>query len=137
MTTTKKDGVVGDILSLCSKCKSATEHTITARIGEKVSKVQCRTCGNTHRYLNPDGPRTTRKTPKLTPEEIWNQFIQSAASKKKISYTLSGTFKQNDLIDHSHFGLGVVTQLLSEDKIQVVFREGEKMLIMGLRAPVQ
>lgn len=138
MATTKKNEVGTEVMSLCTKCKVATAHTIASKVGEKVSKVRCRECGSTHRYLKPDAPRTasTRKVPKLTDEETWNQYIKNASTKKKITYTFSGIFKQNDLIDHGHFGLGVVTQLMTEKKMQVFFREGEKILIMHTHAPL-
>ena len=138
METIKKDEVGGEVVSLCTKCKTATGHNITSKVGEKIAKVRCRECGSTHRYLNPNAPRRSsrRKTTKLTAEEVWNLCVQGVSSKKKLSYTLSGTFKQNDLIDHSHFGLGVVTHVLASDKIQVTFRDGEKTLIMGMISPL-
>ncbi len=74
---------------------------------------------------------TRKRSKKASPEEIWGKMIELASSQKKIPYTFSGNFKENDLIDHSTFGLGVVIQLLPGDKIQVVFKDGEKILIAG------
>jgi hypothetical protein len=70
-----------------------------------------------------------KRTIKVPHEETWGKLVNQAEARKKIPYTLSGSFKENDLIDHTIFGLGVVTHLLDNNKIQVSFKEGEKLLI--------
>lgn len=138
MATTKTADVGAEVISVCTKCKVDTEHTIASKVGEKIGKVRCKACGSTHRYLKAGSPipvSTPRKSSKLSPEENWNRCVQNASSKKS-AYTLSGYYKLNDLIDHSHFGLGVVTLMLTNDKIQATFKEGEKVLIMGRHLPV-
>ncbi len=136
MSTTKKHQVGEEITSVCTKCKIALDHTIAALVGERVAKVQCKTCGGLHRYVNPAtaGETPARKAAKQTKiEHAWEQLIQSSSSKKKQPYTFAGSFKQNDLIDHATFGLGVVMERLSWDKIQVSFKEGEKILLSKRR----
>ena len=130
----KKAEVGQEILSVCTKCKIETEHTIASKVGEKIGKVRCKICGSNHRYLKPGTKRVvTRRAPKLTPEESWNLCMQNASTKKKtVAYTLSGAYRLSDVIDHSRFGLGVVTLLYTNDKIQVTFKEGEKLLVMGM-----
>jgi hypothetical protein len=131
MSTTKKYQVGEEITSVCTKCKLALDHTIAAMVGERVAKVQCKTCGGLHRYVNPAATESpARKAAKQTKlEHAWEALIQSSSSKKKQPYTFAGPFKQNDLIDHAQFGLGVVTERLSWDKIQVTFKEGQKILL--------
>ena len=121
----------GDITSICMKCRQPQVHVITSMLQDRIAKVQCRTCGSLHRYRNPDAPlRPPRKRlVKVSPEEVWEKMVNHVTSQEKIPYTFSGDFKVNDLIDHSTFGLGVVTHLLAGDKIQVIFKEGEKILI--------
>ncbi len=70
-----------------------------------------------------------KRSKKTSPEAVCGKMIEIASSQKKIPYAFSGNFKENDLIDHFTFGLGVVTQLLPGDKIQVVFKDGEKILV--------
>lgn len=138
MAVITKVGEVGsDTPAVCTKCKVETEHTIASKVGEKIGKVRCKQCGSIHRYLRPGAPlpaTSPRRSSKLSHEEIWNRCVQNA-SKKKTAYTPSGTYRLNDLIDHSHFGLGVVTLMLTHDKIQATFKEGEKILIMGMTFP--
>jgi hypothetical protein len=120
-----------DVTSMCMKCRQPQVHVITAMMQDRIVKVQCRTCGSLHRYRNPGTPlRPPRKrSVKVSPEEVWGRMINHVTSREKIPYTFSGDFKVNDLIDHATFGLGVVTHLLAGDKIQVVFKDGEKILI--------
>lgn len=134
MTTIQKGDVGGETTALCTKCKIETEHTIASKVGEKIGKVRCRACGSAHRYLRAGAPPapSIRRSPKLGPEEIWNRCMQNASEKKKTVYTLSGAYKLDDVIDHGSFGLGVVTLLFAKDKMQVTFKEGEKMLVMGM-----
>lgn len=129
--TNEKSAEGGEITSVCMKCRQPQAHTIAARKGDRITKVQCKSCGSLHRYINPNAPpKPHRKRPgKLSPEEAWGKIIELAASHKRIPYTFSGNFKENDLIDHTTFGLGVVTHLLPGDKIQVIFKEGEKILV--------
>ncbi|MBI3804689.1 MAG: hypothetical protein HY282_13105 [Nitrospirae bacterium] len=123
--------VGGEITSFCTKCKLALEHIIAAVADEKIAKVQCRTCGGFHRYIDPSIPRdaTPKKSKKAKADETWEKMIQLSAAKKKLPYSMTGSFKEKDVIDHLKFGLGVVTERLSWDKIQVTFKEGEKILL--------
>jgi hypothetical protein len=65
----------------------------------------------------------------LTPKERWEALVTRSSGRKRTVYVLTGSFGENDLIEHSTFGLGVVTQLLPDRKMQVTFEEGEKMLV--------
>ncbi len=128
-----KGSAVGDqIASMCTKCNQPEPHLIAALTGARVSKVKCSVCGSLHRYINPDTPpkTTRRRSRKPTPEEVWEKMVDLLeAKRKKVPYTFAGHFKENDLIDHNTFGIGVVTLLLPGDKIQVTFKDGEKILI--------
>lgn len=134
MAILKKEDVGEEITSRCTKCKKDTEHVIESKVGKKIGKVRCRVCESTHNYRKAGSTTSAsgRKRSKMTAEETWNHRMRTASSAKKVVYTLSGVYKLNDVIDHSHFGLGSVTQILPEDKIQVIFKEGEKILIMGM-----
>lgn len=130
MTTKVSYKVGGEISSFCTKCKMAHDHIIAAVAEERIAKVQCRTCGGFHRYIDPSAPPkpVVKKATKRKPDQSWEERISSVSSKKKTPYQFAGSFKKNDLIDHVQFGLGVVTERLSWDKIQVSFKEGEKIL---------
>ena len=44
-------------------------------------------------------------------------------------YAVSSKFGADDLIDHPTFGLGIVKEARSGNKIEVLFEEGPKLLV--------
>ncbi|MBI1819777.1 MAG: hypothetical protein HY202_08395 [Nitrospirae bacterium] len=131
MTTHTADQMTGtEVLSVCAKCKVPLAHTIVAMDKAKIKKVQCKTCESQHRFVSPEPKKQTPRT-KVKIEHIWEELMKSLSSKKKISYTLSGQYKGNDVIDHPVFGIGIVNQIVSREKFRVVFKEGEKLLASG------
>lgn len=129
--STKKKAVGGETPSMCMRCKKPTEHIIVSMVQDRIAKVQCKSCGGQHRYRDPEAPLKPpgKRLGKVSPEEVWGKAMNPVTPQKKIPYTFSGHFKVSDLIDHTTFGLGVVTHLLAGDKIQVLFKDGEKILI--------
>ena len=127
----EKKVVGSDINSMCTKCKQSQGHVITSIVKDRIAQVQCRFCGSLHRYRNPDAPlKPPRKRPvSISPEEAWEKIMKRVASQKEIPYTFSGDFKVDDLINHFTFGLGVVTQILPDRKIQVIFKDSDKTLV--------
>lgn len=138
MTTAAIDTVGADIASMCTKCRIEREHTVASRVGEKIGKVRCKTCGSLHRFIKPGTPvpAPRRKVSKVTTEETWSRRLESASTKQRTAYTTAGAYQIDDVIDHSHFGVGIVTMLTAKDKIQVTFKDGPKILIMGMRPAV-
>jgi hypothetical protein len=138
MTTVASQTVGTDIASMCTKCRIEREHTVASRVGEKLGKVRCKTCGSLHRYIKPGTPvpAPRRKTSKVTTEETWSRRLESASTKQRTVYTPAGAYQIDDVIDHSHFGVGIVTMLTAKDKMQVTFKDGPKILIMGMRPAV-
>lgn len=130
MTTNTTNLTTGtEVISVCTKCKMPLAHIIVAMDEGTIKKVRCSTCGKEHRFVSPD---TKKRAPsskvKVRVEEQWKQLIDSLSSKRKIPYTLSGLYKEKDVIDHHVFGLGVVNQVVSKETIRVIFKEGEKLL---------
>jgi hypothetical protein len=134
-----KDNEVGagkDVLSYCGKCKMPLAHTIISLTKKgTVDKCECKTCGATHKYRDPDKPVKPRaagkrapKKPAASSEELWNQAVADA---KGISmpYKMSGEFSEGSLIDHATFGKGVVEEIVDHNKIKVIFEEGAMVLI--------
>ncbi len=123
-----------ELLAVCAQCKETKTHSITGIVRGRVARVRCKGCNGSHPFVAPPktAQRKARRRPgKASPEAVWEKMVTLAASRKRIPYTLSGVFKENDLIDHNTFGLGVVTHLLSGKKIQVVFKDGQKILVSG------
>jgi hypothetical protein len=50
---------------------------------------------------------------------------------KPIPYKFTRKFNLDDVIQHKTFGIGLVTRVISEKKMEVLFEESSKLLIHG------
>jgi hypothetical protein len=142
LKTEKKIEAGSEINSHCLKCKAVTNHTIIAMVDGKVAKVLCNVCGGRHNY-RPEKPEQAesakRKTARTSAAEtrqakaeaFYEELIGGRDQSKALAYDMAGIFKEGDLLDHPIFGLGVVTERVMPDKIEVLFRQGSKLLICG------
>lgn len=60
-------------------------------------------------------------------EQNWQRTMNQTAAASR-PYAMSETFAVGDVVDHPKFGSGVVQELFPPDKMQILFREGAKML---------
>lgn len=131
-----------EINSRCQKCKDITNHTIIAMVDGKVAKVQCNVCGGRHNYRpeKPEKPVSTKKkttratstSAKLAKAKAhFEELVAGREPSGALAYTMDGIFKKGDLVDHPTFGLGVVAETIMPNKIEVVFRQENKILICG------
>lgn len=140
---TKKIEAGSDIESRCLKCKDVTNHTVFAMVEGKVAKVECNVCGARHKY-RPEKPvnkaaekrKATRAatiaSAKLAKTEaFFDELIAGRKPSEAKAYGMAKIFKKDDLLDHPAFGLGVVVETVMPDKIEVQFRQENKLLICG------
>ncbi len=132
--------VGGRIDSYCTKCRLWLEHTIVAIVGSEIKKVECKTCGGIHKYRG-HLPGITGKTPNAkgaakTPssraiqkiDKHWEEFMAKATSVTSRPYQMQDTYKVGDIINHTTFGLGMVTEIDGLHKMHVLFEDGPKVL---------
>ena len=137
----EKPKVGGDILTWCTRCKMDLAHVVIAMIGSAPARVQCKTCRSEHSYRKAKGltspqPRTERKTtPKVSmrSSEIWEQKLAGRHQEELKPYSVKETYKIGELIQHPQFGLGIVEELRSGQKIVILFKLGERLLVHGLK----
>lgn len=134
MTTNYTVG--GEVESWCTKCKLELGHTIVAIVDNLPKRVECNTCHGKHNYRkkpalrsgsNPKGPSRKRKTP----EDIYNEHIALVTSgdlSNAKKYSMSGNFEKDQIIDHPKFGTGIVMSILQVNKIEILFKDGPKLL---------
>lgn len=140
---TKKLEVGKEVLAECKKCKAETVHVITVVKDDKISKVICNACQSTHAYRKPKteepvkrGPGRPRKTePSGTPvtrrrgrKKDWPSLRAKIEESDIVDYDINGDFSEVQAIRHKKFGIGVITKVLAENKIEVVFEEDKKVL---------
>ena len=133
--TKDRTPVAENVITMCTKCEMELNHVVVAHNEEGfVEKVKCYTCGTEHRY-RPDKKRTTRKTSKKTisTQEVdltktFEELAEKFKEKKPLPYSMSGSFKNDDVIDHKTFGMGIVTGA-SRDRMEVAFSDGPRILV--------
>ena len=137
MTNTYSTG--GQIEAWCTKCKLELEHTIIALVDDLPKKVKCNTCNGKHNYRTAPakktrtGSKTTaRKTRSKGPtyEEYISSLTGGDPSKAK-PYALSGHFEKDEVINHPRFGLGIVLSIIKTDKMEILFKDGPRLLIQN------
>ncbi len=114
-----------EIEAWCPTCKLIRTHVIVAMKGTRAAKTECRTCNSTHAY---------RKNPPNTAAKRRSQYEDAMEGRdlsKPIPYKLSKKFNEEDVIKHKSFGIGLVTRLISEKKMEVLFEESTKLLVQG------
>ncbi len=131
--------VSGEIEAWCTKCKLELAHTIVAIVDNLPKKVKCNTCNGQHNFRarQPDKSSTKSiKTPRkmkakeATYEEYISRLSGDDVSKSK-KYSIQGSFKKDEIVDHSKFGIGVVLSVIKLNKIEILFKDGPKLLIQN------
>ena len=60
-------------------------------------------------------------------EQNWQRTMNMTAASAR-PYAMNESFAVGDVIDHPKFGSGVVQEIFPPDKMQILFRDGTKML---------
>ena len=133
----EKQPITGEhIVAKCSKCKDNTNHTIVALVDGEVAKVECNTCGGTHKYRPPTAKKAPAKSRAAATkaakinkiEAEWEGLIDNADPATATKYSMQMAAKQGLLIQHPSFGLGRVITTTKPNKMDVFFRDGIKIL---------
>ncbi len=135
-----------DIDAFCSKCGFDLAHVIIAMVGDKVVRVQCKTCNSPHAYRGKQSVDGRSKSPskratggaaaKSSTPKVgdFDRAMQGKDLSRARRYKPAITFEMGDVIDHPSFRFGVVTRLLSDGKIEVLFETGAKTLVHAREA---
>ena len=121
----------------CSKCKLVLAHVIVATDGPRIVRVQCKTCGGVHAYRSPADSKKSSKTKavrsrassKKTQEVDYDRAIANHDISRARHYRTSESFDEGEVLSHRTFGLGLVTRLIDNNKIEAIFPAGCRVLI--------
>ena len=139
-----------EVDSYCTTCKLVLAHQVVALVDGKVDKVICNTCGKRHKY-RPNPPKSRAKKSKTTdktaasttkrkttrarktkdPAVQWEETLADKDLSNPKMYSMDGLFEENDIISHDKFGRGLVTEIRADRKMEVLFKEGTKLLVFG------
>jgi hypothetical protein len=145
-----------EVEAYCTKCKFDTIHIITAAEDGVISRVMCQTCNGYHKYkpaaaaqpIEPTikikktkAPKEKKpveikeKKPKTTSRKMktFELILEDSSKSDRIAYELAGNYSKGTVLEHRVFGTGVVKSVISDNKIQVQFREGTKILVQNYK----
>jgi hypothetical protein len=134
----------GDVIEAhCTRCRTLMNHTIVAMVGVRVVRVQCNTCNGVHNYKEAKpakvpaerstspkqaaAPRASRKDPGAADRQEWIALSPNMQRERAKPYTMTGSYKVKDLVEHPLFGLGVVQRVVA-NKVEILFEQGRKLL---------
>jgi len=133
-----------DIEAYCTKCRLLLDHIIIVDLDNAVSRVKCKTCGSEHNYRStvPSPKKRSVSTPSTKEKKVTNTAPALWESKKndlkpnnpiKI-YRTQDSFRSRDVIQHHVFGLGFVERILSDTRMEVLFSDSIKRMVMNTEA---
>jgi hypothetical protein len=141
------DEVGGEIEAYCPspRCKADTTHTIISMYEEEVRRVQCVVCGDVHAFRKPrgdvaeeaavaDAATTPRK--KLPSKPGWEDAMARASDADLANcrpYSIRDTYEEGDIVSHPVFDIGIVTELLPDNKVEIIFKEPPPRILVHNR----
>ena len=130
----------GEVDTYCSRCALELAHVIVAMNGPRIVRVQCKTCKTVHGFHAPAAPGGERA--KRAPREgghrggaigdnAYDQVMRGRDISRARPYRPVLQYETNDVLSHPTFGIGAVTKVLADNKIEAAFRSGLKVLVHG------
>ena len=133
---------VGDeIDSWCTKCKLMLAHTVQAMTEDTIEKVVCKTCNGKHKY-RPNIPKSRQKKDPNAPEKkkvvrrrkkdpavVWEEALEGKDMSQSQTYAMDAEFLPEQILAHPTFGIGLITDVRAEGKMEVLFKDGPKLLV--------
>ena len=125
-----KTPVSQDVVTMCTECKNELNHVVISHnMKGTIEKVKCHACGMEHKYApeNKKSPKKRVKRKIVDPERDFELLTEKFKDKTPIRYSMSGSFKVDDVIEHNTFGIGIVVGA-SHDYLDVIFSEQPRIL---------
>ncbi|MBA3392733.1 MAG: hypothetical protein H0T89_08820 [Deltaproteobacteria bacterium] len=137
------DEVGGEIEAYCPspRCKADTTHTIISMYEDEVRRVQCVVCGEVHAYRKPRGDGTEEAAEgaakKSTQKRMtWDDAMARATDADLANcrpYSIRDAYEEGDVVHHPVFDIGFVIDLLPDNKVEVIFRDGGSRVLVHNR----
>ena len=129
-----------EVDTACSKCGLDLAHIIVAMEAGRIVRVQCKTCKAVHAFHRGAGAKDSAKRP--APRDgghkggsigasAYDQVMKGRDLSRARTYKPGLRFEINDVMSHPVFGVGAVTKLLADDKLEAAFPVGLKVLVHG------
>lgn len=133
-----------NIVTWCPSCNASRPHTLIE--DEETPIVICSECSEEHplerepRSRSKSGGGSSRAL--VASDDLGNKEAAAAAWKKLTAgcdegslpvYSIKTAFKVEDVFKHPSFGVGVVLAELSPSKVNVLFKDGARILVCNRR----
>jgi hypothetical protein len=143
--------VAGEVDSWCTRCRLVLNHRIVSLKDGRPHQVECLTCRAQHLWRphqpgdkgppvnGADRARPTSgqavargRQPTARREQQWEKAIAGRGVNEFKAYNVAATFKDGDLVRHKKFGDGIVTRVIDAHKVEVLFRDEERVLAQSM-----
>ena len=134
------DEVGSDVEAYCPKCKADTTHVVISKYEEEIRRVQCNPCGDVHSYRKPRGeteddvpePVSARKRAALK-KLNWDEFFARKSQSDAKPYEFRERYRENLIVRHPKFGVGFVSEVVSDSKVEITFQDARRILVHNRR----
>jgi hypothetical protein len=122
--------VGGEVQAYCPspRCTTDRVHTIISMFEDEIRRVQCVSCGEVHAFRVPRGG----PAPAAVAKPSWDEAIAGFSAEDRSNappYSIRTTYDVNHLVAHPVFGVGVVVEILPDNKVEVVFQDRALVLV--------
>jgi hypothetical protein len=130
------DEVGSDVEAYCPKCKADTTHVVISKYEDEIRRVQCNPCGDVHSFRKPRGeveddvpePIAAKKRAMLK-KLNWDEFFAKHGEKQGKPYEFRERYTENVIVTHPKFGRGFVSEVMSDSKVEVTFKDARRVLV--------
>ena len=130
------DEVGSDVEAYCPKCKGDTTHVVISKYEDEIRRVQCNPCGDVHSYRKPRGdveddvpePIAAKKRAMMK-KHSWDEFFAKHGEKNARPYEFREQYTENIIVTHPKFGKGFVSEVLSDSKVEITFKDSRRVLV--------
>ena len=130
------DEVGSDVEAYCPKCKGDTTHVVISKYEDEIRRVQCNPCGDVHSFRKPRGdveddvpePIAAKKRAMMK-KVTWDEFFHKHGEKGGKPYEFRELYHDNAIVTHPKFGRGFVSEVLSDSKVEITFKDSRRVLV--------
>jgi hypothetical protein len=130
------DEVGSDVEAYCPKCKGDTTHVVISKYEDEIRRVQCNPCGDVHSFRKPRGdveedvpePIAAKKRAMMK-KPTFDEFFAKHSDKNAKPYEFREHYHENIIVTHPKFGKGFISEILSDSKVEVTFKDARRVLV--------
>lgn len=130
------DEVGSDVEAYCPKCKGDTTHVVISKYEDEIRRVQCNPCGDVHSFRKPRGdveedvpePIAAKKRAMMK-KPTFDEFFAKHSDKNAKPYEFREHYHENAIVTHPKFGRGFVSEIVSDSKVEVTFKDTKRVLV--------